>query len=219
MLNKYPLAGRYKTLHAQLGKVDSRPLGLTNSAGCSHRFFRNTPSGQSSLKNSFDNSGQTPDGDKNYLHAGEGSHSRTLERRSPRRLPLKHVSYSQKGRENETGDKLEKFKPICGDTTFQNGRHTHCERPHPTERLDDKNRSEGCLFHHSSNETPPKFLSYGIENRQFQFTCGLSSAPWIFTKTLKPVIARLRELGVRLVIYLNDIVVLGKTPQRQETIP
>ena len=61
-----------------------------------------------------------------------------------------------------------------------------------------------------------KFLRFAIENRHFQFTClpfGLSSAPWVFTKTLKPVIARLRELGVRLVIYLNDILVLGKTPQ------
>ena len=206
-----------KTLHAQLGKVDSRPLGLTDSAGCSYRFFRNTLSGQSSLQNSFDNSGQTPDGDRNYLHAGEGSHSRTLRRGSTRRLPFKHVSYSQKRRENETCDKLEKFKSVCDDTTFQNGRHTHHERPHPTEQLDDKNRSEGCLFHHSSSETPPKkFLRFAIENRHFQFTClhfGLSSAPWVFTKTLKPVIARLRELGVRLVIYLNDILVLGKTPQ------
>ena len=41
----------------------------------------------------------------------------------------------------------------------------------------------------------------------YQFNClpfSLSSAPWVFTKTLKPVIALLRELGVRLIAYIDD---------------
>jgi hypothetical protein len=38
---------------------------------------------------------------------------------------------------------------------------------------------------------------------------GLSSAPWIFTKVLKPVITFLRKQGVRLIIYLDDILLLN----------
>ena len=41
-------------------------------------------------------------------------------------------------------------------------------------------------------------LRFVVEKQSFQFTClpfGLSSAPWIFTKILKPVAALLREHG------------------------
>ena len=39
-------------------------------------------------------------------------------------------------------------------------------------------------------------------------------APWVFTKTLKPVLTLLRELGVRLVAYIDDILVLAETVER-----
>lgn len=40
---------------------------------------------------------------------------------------------------------------------------------------------------------------------------GLSSAPRVFTKLLKPIVSYLRERGVRLVIYLDDCLILGET--------
>ncbi|XP_044147245.1 uncharacterized protein LOC122935540 [Bufo gargarizans] len=45
----------------------------------------------------------------------------------------------------------------------------------------------------------------------WRFTClpfGLSSAPWCFTKLLRPVMAWLRCRGVRLIVYLDDILVM-----------
>ena len=51
----------------------------------------------------------------------------------------------------------------------------------------------------------------------YQFTYllfGLSCAPWVFTKTLKPVAATLRELGVRLVIYIDDILVIAESKDK-----
>ena len=53
-----------------------------------------------------------------------------------------------------------------------------------------------------------KFLRFLWQNRSFQFTClpfGLSSAPRVFTKVLRPVIAFLRSKGVRCVTYIDDI--------------
>ena len=62
-----------------------------------------------------------------------------------------------------------------------------------------------------------QFLRFSTESRDYQFTClpfGLSCAPWVFTKTLKPVLTLLRELGVRLVAYIDDILVLAETVER-----
>ena len=53
-----------------------------------------------------------------------------------------------------------------------------------------------------------KSLKFEWEGKTYQFNClpfSLSCAPWVFTKTTRPVVAQLRELGVRLIIYIDDI--------------
>ena len=60
-----------------------------------------------------------------------------------------------------------------------------------------------------------KFLRFMVDQVRYQFTrlpFGLSCAPWAFTKVLKPVSAFLRSVGVRLIVYIDDILVIGKTP-------
>ena len=49
---------------------------------------------------------------------------------------------------------------------------------------------------------------------QYRSLCfGLSSAPRIFTKVMKPVIeAWIRSMGIRCVIYLDDILLLASSP-------
>ena len=67
------------------------------------------------------------------------------------------------------------------------------------------------------HEEDRSFLRFSALDCHFQFTClpfGLSSAPWVFTKTLRPIITLLRELGVRLVAYIDDILVMAESPQR-----
>ena len=57
------------------------------------------------------------------------------------------------------------------------------------------------------------FLQFVWEGEVFQFTClcfGLASAPWAFTKLLRPVVAFLRSLGFRVIIYLADIILLNQ---------
>ena len=56
-----------------------------------------------------------------------------------------------------------------------------------------------------------KYLRFVYQNRVYEFQClpfGLSSAPGAFTKTLKPVLAVLRSLGIRIVIYVDDMLLL-----------
>ena len=52
-----------------------------------------------------------------------------------------------------------------------------------------------------------KWLQFIWHNRKFRFTClpqGLTSAPRIFTKLLKPVLSHLRKLGILVSCYLDD---------------
>ena len=60
-----------------------------------------------------------------------------------------------------------------------------------------------------------KYLRFAVDKIRYQFTCllfGLSCAPWAFTKVLKPVVAFLRSLGIPLIVYIDDILVIGKSP-------
>lgn len=58
------------------------------------------------------------------------------------------------------------------------------------------------------------FLQFKWRGTVYQFNSlpfGLKSAPWAFTNLLKPVVACLRERGIRLVIYLDDVIVLNSS--------
>ena len=59
-----------------------------------------------------------------------------------------------------------------------------------------------------------KYLRFLWEGEAFQFTClpfSLSTAPCTFTKLLRPVVASLRSRGMRMVIYLDDILLMNQS--------
>ena len=61
-----------------------------------------------------------------------------------------------------------------------------------------------------------KYLSFTVGRKTYQFTClpfGLTSAPWVFTKTLKPVAALGRQL---VIIYLDDILLMGESKEQAQ---
>ena len=62
-----------------------------------------------------------------------------------------------------------------------------------------------------------KYLRFTWKGRIFQFSClafGLAPAPRIFTKILKVVMGFLRKKGLRLIIYLEDILILNTSRER-----
>ena len=64
------------------------------------------------------------------------------------------------------------------------------------------------------HHTQRKYLRFVFQQKTYQFNClpfGLSSAPWVFIKTLKPAAALLRELGVRMVVYIDNILILAES--------
>ena len=57
-----------------------------------------------------------------------------------------------------------------------------------------------------------KYLRFVWKNQTFQFRAlsfGLNIAPRVFTRLLKPVAAFLRKRGARIVIYLDNILIIG----------
>ena len=54
-----------------------------------------------------------------------------------------------------------------------------------------------------------KYFKFHWLEQLWQFTVlpfGLNSAPYIFTKLMEPVVATLRRLGIRMSLYLNDMI-------------
>ena len=59
-----------------------------------------------------------------------------------------------------------------------------------------------------------KYLQFIYNNKLYQFCVlpfGTSTAPGVFSKILKPVIALLRTRGISLIIYLNDLLIAAGT--------
>ena len=64
-----------------------------------------------------------------------------------------------------------------------------------------------------------KFLKFTWHGRTYEYTAlpfGLSAAPRVFTKLLKPILGSLREKGIRLIAYLDDFLLIGKTKNQAE---
>ena len=74
-----------------------------------------------------------------------------------------------------------------------------------------------AYFAISIHQVYHKCLRFMYQGKHYQFQClpfGLSSAPWVFTKTLKPALALLLEMGVRLITYIDDILVLAESQEQ-----
>ena len=66
-------------------------------------------------------------------------------------------------------------------------------------------------------EEDRKFLVFQWEGRYFQFNCvpfGLSSAPWIFTKTLRPIFAKFHEANFLGFGYIDDSFIIAESQEK-----
>lgn len=64
-------------------------------------------------------------------------------------------------------------------------------------------------------ENDQKFLRFQWREKNYQYTClpnGITSAPRIFTKLMKPVYSTLRQYGHKNVAYIDDSLLIADTP-------
>ena len=65
-------------------------------------------------------------------------------------------------------------------------------------------------------EESKKFVRFYCEGDLYQFLClclGVAPAPYVFTKLLKIPIAFLRTIGTLIIIYLDDMLLIGRTAE------
>ena len=66
-----------------------------------------------------------------------------------------------------------------------------------------------------------KFLRFRWQGQLFEFQClpfGLSSVPRVFTELLKPVTALLRQRSVRLILYLDDMLLMAQSQSELKSV-
>ena len=64
-----------------------------------------------------------------------------------------------------------------------------------------------------------KYLKFAWQGTVYQYNVlpfGLATAPRAFTKLMKPALAHLRSKGVRLIAYLDDLLIIGKDKREAE---
>ena len=64
------------------------------------------------------------------------------------------------------------------------------------------------------SESDKKYPRFSWRDKIYQFNClpfGLSCAPWVFTKITKAVTAVLREISIRLIIYIDDMLIMAES--------
>jgi len=61
-----------------------------------------------------------------------------------------------------------------------------------------------------------QYLRFQVAEACYQFTClpfSLSCAPWTFTKVMKPLITLLRSWGVRIIIYIDNMLIMADSKE------
>ena len=95
---------------------------------------------------------------------------------------------------------------------FQDVGPAHSQSSSPEERLMAKIDLKDAFFMVPIAPQFCKFLLFSVGMQTYQFSClpfGLCTAPRLFTKVLKPVVERLRSIGIRLVIYIDNMLLMA----------
>ena len=106
---------------------------------------------------------------------------------------------------------------VPGGLSFQNGGHRKPERCVAGRWLHGKDQSRGCLPFSASSSGTSRFLKFCCRQKKMYWfrslPFSLDTAPRIFTKILRPLVARMRKTGLRIIVYLDDILFMAQSAE------
>ena len=116
----------------------------------------------------------------------------------------------------QTSNKFETSEQFHPTPVFQNGRAEFITKYAPEGRLHVQPGPKKCLLLCSSKKESRKYVWLQWEGTLtlYEFLClcfGLGLAPLIFTKILKVPNSLLRRLQVRVIMYLDDMLLMSQT--------
>ena len=215
-VNKLYKAGwSHSTLFPKLGSVDPRPVGSTDCGWLPTRFTKDTT--------------PVPGTKHDKNHSGELKPSDTRDNRTviergnsgdptdPTQFCLPDIPSGEEGWWAEASNQPERPQPVCEGRTFQDGGSPSPPRSPTIRGLDGEMDLKDAYLQVPINPCHQPLLSFQWEEKYYMFTClpfGLSAAPRVFTKLLKPVVGLLRQVGCRLIIYLDDLLILHQHKDR-----
>ena len=109
-------------------------------------------------------------------------------------------------------DKLEITEQVCGYSPFQNGINQDSKRVIAEGRLA---RLERRIFHCPHHSSQQNYLRFQWQSQTWEFKVlpfGLSSAPYT-SKLMKPVVSTLRKLGIKSILYLDDMLIMARSKE------
>ena len=124
------------------------------------------------------------------------------------------VLSKQEGWRSSTCNKSQISEQLHTIPTFQNGRNAFDEGSSPRTRLLIKIDLKDAYFGIPLDKSPRKYIRFHWEGNLYEFFClcfGLGPVPPIFTKLLKIRIVLLRRIDVRIIIFLDDMLVMAQT--------
>ncbi len=123
---------------------------------------------------------------------------------------------AQTGREISPSNKSKGTECISEVRAFQNGRHSSSSRSASASDWLGKIDLKDAYFVIPIWKDRRKYLRFFWKSSLLEFAClpfGLTVAPRLFTKVLKPVVALLRQAGIRLIIYLDDLLFMSQSKE------
>ena len=131
-------------------------------------------------------------------------------------VSVKHFHDTQEGWREKAGGRHEGLEQFHRTSSFQNGGSVTLAITPPEGGFYVQDRLKDAYQTIPIAKKSRIYLRFLWRGRLYQFTClpfGLRSSPRIFTKVLKPLLVYLRALGVRLLVYLDDILIMAATPE------
>ena len=107
-----------------------------------------------------------------------------------------------------SSDRPQPAQQVCRELSFSNGEHFLSEDF--VTCIDLKEAYLSVHVHKSSQ----KYLCSRLRNSSYAFQglpFGLNAAPRVFTKLIKLIAAYLRKRGIRIIVYLDDFLILGSS--------
>ena len=156
-----------------------------------------------------------------FRHFSEGSNQGgSTSRESIHFLPISSEESPVQGRIS-TNYQPATLEQICRRMVLQNGGSSRSLFFDTTERFHDETRSPGRILFSPSSPRVPQIPTLCVQREDIRVPMSpirVEISPRAFTRLMTPVIAHIRSLGIRIVIYLDDILILHQDPSVLQSI-